>query len=170
MTCSPTRPVMAAAELAGSKVRDYGRNYALSGDGYDDMDVATRQGWQFIPGWGRDGWDMGEWPYVSIGVRNTNGRFQLMQIIEGDHTVYEFATQADRSAALDYLFLWYAADKGLDGFPFTYEERQQLDAGKLTIDDQWRGPFRHEQGKEADSVTAVEVDGVKVALTRSIDI
>lgn len=34
------------------------------GDGYDWM--SELQKWAAIPGWGRDGWDMGSWPYVII--------------------------------------------------------------------------------------------------------
>jgi hypothetical protein len=37
------------------------------GDGYDWMEeVQERTSWAVIPSWGRDGWDMGSWPYVQM--------------------------------------------------------------------------------------------------------
>ena len=37
------------------------------GDGYDwQEEVQERTKWAVIPSWGRDGWDMGSWPYVQI--------------------------------------------------------------------------------------------------------
>lgn len=36
------------------------------GDGYDWMDLAQRTPWVVIPSWGRDGWDLGSWPYVQV--------------------------------------------------------------------------------------------------------
>ena len=99
--------------------------------------------------WGRDGWNLGDWPYVMIYVRETSGRFEphhpdgrfeLMQIVEGDRTVYRFLTAADRDAATDYLFLWYAA--GARWAPLGYEDRLRLDAGELTVDEKFRGPYR----------------------------
>lgn len=145
MTYTITRPRMTAAELAKHQVLQYGRNYAESDDGYGDMEAEQRRGWRALPNWGRDGWNLGDWPYVMIyaGELGEPGRpFGLMQICEGDRTVYAFASEADRDAALDYLFLWYAAGK--HWAPLTYEDRPALDAGELDPEAKWRGPYREE--------------------------
>jgi hypothetical protein len=132
---------MGRDELAKHKFSEHGRNYALSCDGYEDMGVAEKQGWSAVANWGRDGWDLGEWPYVVMYTRTTSGRFEphptegrweLQQITEGDHTLYRFVTEADREAAMDYLFLWYAAGK--HWAPLRYEDREQLDAGGFEVD------------------------------------
>jgi hypothetical protein len=69
--------------------------------------------------------------------------FELMQIVEGDREVYAFDSPADRDAATDYLFLWYAADR--HWAPITCDQREALDAGyPLAIGDKWRGPYREE--------------------------
>jgi hypothetical protein len=142
------RPIMNAAELSKHQVQQYGRDYSESCDGYEDMEAEEGRGWHALANWGRDGWDLGTWPYVMIYVRTTSGRFEphdpggrheLMQIVEGDRTVYRFVTEADRNAAIDYLFLWYAADK--HWAPITCDQREALDIGyPLAIGDKWRGP------------------------------
>jgi hypothetical protein len=33
-------------------------------DGYDWIAQAESEGWRAVSGWGRDGWDLGDWPYV----------------------------------------------------------------------------------------------------------
>lgn len=143
------RPIMTAAELAEHRVGAHGRDYTRSDDGYGDMSEARGEGWRVISGWGRDGWDLGDWPYVSIMIRDRaetpelqlrGSRFEMQTICEGDHDVYRFDHEEDRTAALDYLFLWYAA--GEDWAPLTYEDRARLDAGELgDVDPKFRGPF-----------------------------
>lgn len=143
MTYTITRPVMTKDELAENQVLQYGRNYAESDDGYGDMAAEEGRGWRAIAGWGRDGWDLGDWPYVVIYASKMGepGRpFGLMQICEGDRTVYAFATEADRDAAVDYLFLWYAA--GQSWAPVGYADRGWLEAGIIAVDEKWRGPYR----------------------------
>jgi hypothetical protein len=126
------RPIMTAAELREHQTASYGRDYRESDDGYSDMEAEEKRGWRALAGWGRDGWDLGDWPYVVMYTRRSGDKFELMQIVEGDRTAYEFATADDRRAALDYLFLWYAA--GESWAPLTYEDRARLDAGELTVD------------------------------------
>jgi hypothetical protein len=148
-TYAITRPLMTAAELREHQATQYGRNYAESDDGYSDMDAEQGRGWHALAGWGRDGWDLGDWPYVAIYTREAGDRgslfvpgrrFELMQICEGDRTQYAFETRAERDAAVDYLFLWYAAGKRWA--PLSYEDRAKLDAGELTVDEKFRGPYR----------------------------
>jgi hypothetical protein len=143
---------MTAAELAGYQIHAYGRNYAESDDGYSDMAAEEKRGWRVLFGWGRDGWDLAEWPYVMIYVREfpaAGAIYGLMSICEGDRTVYAFASQADRDAALDYLFLWYAA--GRRWAPLSYEQRAELDAGTLEVAAKWRGPYRETSAAERET-------------------
>lgn len=165
---TPTRPIMTAVELAEHATAAYGRNYLESDDGYSDLEAEERRGWTAMANWGRDGWDLGTWPYVILYTRDiatctscganltdgsgdgtnghwpdctsTAGRFGLLQICEGDRTAWAFASVEDRNAALDYLFLYYAADK--PWAPLTWEDRPRLDAGQLTVEDRFRGPYR----------------------------
>ena len=163
-----TRPIMTAAELRTYQVEEYGRDYTESCDGYEDMEAEESRGWLAVANWGRDGWDLGTWPYVVMYVRNASscgvcganltdgsgdginghwqncasnaGRFELMQICEGDRTVWAFASQEDRGAAIDYLFLWYGA--GQDWAPLSWEDREPLNAGELQVPAEFRGPCR----------------------------
>jgi hypothetical protein len=95
--------------------------------------------------WGRDGWDLGDWPYVVFYLKTSLGEagrvYELMEICEGDRTVWSFASEEDRSAALDYMFLWHAAGKH-SWAPLTWEQREELDKGEMTFDPKWRGPCR----------------------------
>lgn len=135
------RPIMTAAELREHQYRTYGRNYAESDDGYSDMEAEEKRGWHVIANWGRDGWDLGEWPYVMIYKRVRQGKYEVLSICEGDRTWYQFDSQEDQYAALDYLFLWYAA--GRTWAPLRYEHRAALDTGELPeVDPKWRGPYR----------------------------
>lgn len=141
---STARAIMSAAELDAHKAGEHGRDYRLSDDGYGDMEVAERRGWTTISSWGHDGWDLGDWPYVVISTRTTNasntGQYELQQVCEGDHTRYQFDNAADREAAIDYLFLWYAA--GESWAPLAYEDRARLDAGEVEVPERFRGPCR----------------------------
>ena len=137
---NPTRPVMGAEEFNAHRVKRYGRDYAVSDDGFDDMAVARSRGWTTHSSWGRDGWDLGTWPYVSIHLRVHDGRYEVLTIVEGDHDVYSFDSEADQHAAMDYLFLWYAADQAWCPVRGS-EGRQALDAGTAVVDVRFRGPF-----------------------------
>jgi hypothetical protein len=162
---------MTKAELAEHQAAKWGRNYAESDDGYSDMEVEERRGWRVIASWGSDGWDLGHWPYVMFYVR-TGGWvevdqmrgpvvgdsvaqgpppaevavvevvFELLEIVEGDRTLWRFADEDDRAAALDYLFLWYAAHEERRWCPVTPADREALEAGTLAVDEKFRGPYR----------------------------
>jgi hypothetical protein len=134
---------MTRDELAAHKATSYGRD-DRSDDGFDDMEINERRKWATLSGWGQDGWDIGEWPYVVISHRTKDDKYQLLQVCEGDHEVYTFDTEADRDAATDYLFIWYALGKdysGWDAEGLTHDEREALDAGTLAVPDKYRGPF-----------------------------
>lgn len=140
-----TRPVMTSDELSARQVDSHGRDYSRSDDGWDDMEVAASEGWSAVSGWGRDGWDLGEWPYVVVSVRDVAAdRWEMRQTVEGDTTVYRFATTSDRDAAIDYLFVWYGLGKEYDEWVaegLTHDKREALDAGTLRVPERFRGPF-----------------------------
>lgn len=140
------RPIMTRDELARHKVDAHGRDYSRSDDGYSDMEVATEDGWSAIAGWARDGYDLGDWPYVVISVRRSIRRlsegYEMRQTVEGDTTVYRFESSEDRNAAIDYLFVWYAIGREYDSFATAgLTSREGLDAGTLRVPDEFRGPF-----------------------------
>jgi hypothetical protein len=142
MTYAPTRPIMGRDELLTHHHRAHGRDYTVACDGYEDMEAAEKRGWRSLYSWGADGWDLGDLPYVSIQIAERDGKFLLQSICEGDHDLYAFDTAEDRDAALDYLFLWYAAGKRWA--PLTHEQREALDAGGFEVEPQYRGPYRTE--------------------------
>jgi len=142
-TYSPTRPIMSAAELREHHADQHGRYHGLSDDGIDDAEINERQGWKTCYMWGSDGWDLGDWPYVALSIRKRGDEFQLLSVVEGDHDVYSFDSLGDLHAALDYLFLWYRAEDAEHLFGFTVD-REALDAGLVTVDDRFRGPYRTE--------------------------
>lgn len=64
-------------------------------------------GWHLVSSWGRDGWDLGRWPYVKVSHREQGGRFDVMTYCEGDRDVYSCATEADRDSVTDFLAWFY---------------------------------------------------------------
>lgn len=145
------RQVMSARELDRYRVGRSSR-HALLDDGWDDLERGVRDGWAAIPAWGLSGWDLGEWPYVVISTRRRGTAWELRQVVEGDATTWRFASEEDRDAAVDYLFLWYGIAQeysewiadgiaGWDDDTRSYPARDALDAGELTVPDKYRGPF-----------------------------
>ena len=144
---TPSRALMGRDELVAHRLQTYGRDYSVSDDGYDDMEAARAKGWGTESLWGRDGWNLGQWPYVSIHLRVNEGRHEVLTITEGDHEVYAFDSEADQHAAVDFLFLWHAAHE--DWCPVRGEEgRDALNAGAVEVDSKYRGPFSWERLSE----------------------
>ncbi len=83
----------------------------FAGDGYDRAEVVAKVGWEPVGSWGRDGWDLGEWPYVMVYVRTyavgvrPGDRFEVCENVEGDATVWTFETIEARNAHIDGLAL-----------------------------------------------------------------
>jgi hypothetical protein len=76
------------------------------GDGYDRMDIAEKAKWWAVASWGRDGWDLGQWPYVIVYHRDGE-TFELATNVEGDADCYSFPTRELRDEATDHLAFWY---------------------------------------------------------------
>ncbi|GAA1836071.1 hypothetical protein GCM10009795_096560 [Nocardioides hankookensis] len=63
-------------------------------------------GWSPVPAWGRDGWDLGDWPYVVVVHYNppTTDCAQVYAVatyIEGDLEAHAFTTRTERDAETD---------------------------------------------------------------------
>ena len=143
-TYVPARPIMTAAELLEHRAHSYGRDYSESDDGYSDMEAEEGRGWTCLSGWGRDGYDLGDWPYVMIYLRRypDNGAMGVMSICEGDRDVYYFTSASDALAAVDYLFIWYGINRGYDTWEaLGVTSLEALDAGTLRVPVELRGPY-----------------------------
>jgi hypothetical protein len=93
------------------------------GDGYEWMrDLG--QGWLPVPGWGRDGWDLGDWPYAIVVHYDGDGKHGLATYVEGDIAVRSFATREERDAATDHVaaYHWRQNESGPDDLPDTDDE------------------------------------------------
>jgi hypothetical protein len=79
-------------------------------EGYARMAYGRRLGWQPVPVWGRNGWDLGGWPLVVVYHR---GELELAVDVEGDIDIYEFATRQERDRKTDEIafFYWEAHDQ-----------------------------------------------------------
>jgi hypothetical protein len=77
------------------------------GDGYDRMEMARPHKWQAIPSWGRDGWDLGDWPLVVVYHRDRGDGFDLATNVEGDVSTYTFPTRELRDEATDGIAFFY---------------------------------------------------------------
>jgi hypothetical protein len=88
-----------------------------AGSGWDWMGNLHR--WAPIPGWGQDGWDLGEWPYAIVCTCAVRGPGKAMvygvaTYTEGDVAVAAYADHHDRVRAIDELALagWRRRDSG----------------------------------------------------------
>ena len=84
----------------------------MGDDGYDRIGRAAKHDWEAISAWGAAGWDLGDWPYVVISFRDRGNGFELAYNVEGDITVYRYASAADRERATDILAFFHWKAKG----------------------------------------------------------
>jgi hypothetical protein len=68
------------------------------------MAVGRQLCWKPIPTWGRDGWNLGEWPLVVVYHR---GELELAVDVEGDIDIYECATREERDRKTDEIAFFY---------------------------------------------------------------
>lgn len=79
----------------------------MLGDGYDVMEHAHNKGWGVIGGWGRDGYDLGSWPYVIVFEKKEGDTYNLVLYVEGDVTAYKVPTLELRNAIVDEIAFFY---------------------------------------------------------------
>lgn len=109
--------------------------------GYEMMEKAERRKWNAIAGWGKDGYDLGSWPYVIIFFRNVRKEdksvsYQLAYYCEGDVTQYAFPTKELRDECTDGIAFFHWKNRGEDA-PWVkgYDTVEQLPL-------ELRGPYR----------------------------
>jgi hypothetical protein len=111
-------------------------------DGYEWMTLASLEGWRAVSAWGRDGWDLGDWPYVVYMFRDVDGRFERASYCEGDVTIETYATAQDRSDDTDEsaLFYWLGREESwVAGLGLTRETKADA------IPDHLRGPYSRDR-------------------------
>jgi hypothetical protein len=123
-------------ELNRSRVTpdSFWQNSWRFGDGYNAMAHAERRRWHAIPSWGRDGYDLGSWPYVIVFFRNREDTVDVVEYVEGDSTQWSCPTREIRQAITDELafFHWKHND---EEWVKGYDSVDQLP-------DELRGPSR----------------------------
>ncbi|MGP5581694.1 hypothetical protein ACTXOF_14370 [Glutamicibacter arilaitensis] len=89
------------------------------GEGYDWMASLTGTSWNELSAWGRDGWDLGSWPYIIFAVAQAEDEqgklFGYCTYVEGDVTARWYRTRDARSLAISKEAYWYWASGQADG-------------------------------------------------------
>lgn len=93
------------------------------GDGHDWMEE-LRDGWQPVASWGRDGWDLLEWPYAAVAHFDGEELYGLAIYEEGDVSVQSFPHREGRDAATDRIAVqyWRVNGRGPRDLPDSDEE------------------------------------------------
>lgn len=78
------------------------------GDGYGWMG-ALGNGWGEVASWGRDGWDLGSWPYVVVAHLDDDkrGLYGTALYVEGDLFVEAWETRRERDLSTSATAVWY---------------------------------------------------------------
>jgi hypothetical protein len=81
---------------------DYG------GEGYDWLERLP-DGWKPVAAWGREGWDLGDWPYAIVVEYRDPGQgvYAVGTYVENDITVQRFETVEEQSDAIDKIAEFY---------------------------------------------------------------
>jgi len=118
----------------------------LGGDGYDDMELAEKHGWQPISAWGKEGWNLGSWPLVIVFYRNLKKEdeilYQVIEYVEGDVTMWSCQTKELRQQVIDELAFFH--------WKFSHKEWVKEYNSVDQLPDELRGPYgsQREQSKE----------------------
>jgi|SRR2546430_16687312 len=106
----------------------------LRGGGYDVSEYVVDENWVLVPLWGKNGWNLGKWPYVMIFFRTEGDYFEVAEYIEGDITVYSCPSKEIRYQITNELAFshWkFQEEEWVDG----YDSVDQLP-------DDLKGPYR----------------------------
>lgn len=106
----------------------------LGGDGYDDMDSAGKFGFRAIDGWGKDGYTLGSWPLIIIFFREREGKFDVVEYVEGDVNMWSCPTEAIREEITNELAFFHWKFKGREWVK-NYDSVEQLP-------EELKGPYR----------------------------
>lgn len=125
----------------------------VQGDGYDRAEYMRRYHWLGVASWGRDGWDLGDWPYVMVFVNATTPSmlhgWQFVINVEGDTTTYRFDTQAERNEGIDQ---WALAE-------WRYHRPSWFDEVQRTRPDDLKGPFSWARLNASEEAAKVAGEG-----------
>lgn len=77
------------------------------GSGYDVIELAEARKWHALPGWGEDGYDLGNWPYVIVFFRNRQTHYDIIYYVEGDIVMYSAPTKELRNAIIDEIAFFH---------------------------------------------------------------
>lgn len=104
----------------------------IYGGGYDVMEAAHEEKWRAIPGWGKDGYDLGNWPYAIVFFRNRQTQYDIIYYVEGDVMMYTTPSEEIRNAIVDEIaFFHWKGEEWVQG----YDTVEQLP-------DELKGPYR----------------------------
>ncbi len=80
------------------------------GGGYEWMDEGLPEGWHVEPMWGRDGWNLGSWPYVVVAlfIDDEHDRYAVTTYVEGDINVRRYKSRGALYVAVNDIaeFHW----------------------------------------------------------------
>jgi hypothetical protein len=80
------------------------------GGGYEWMEEGLPEGWYVEPMWGRDGWNLGSWPYVIVAlfIDDEHERYAVTTYVEGDINVKRYKSRGALYVAVNEIaeFHW----------------------------------------------------------------
>lgn len=109
-------------------------------DGYDIMEQALAQGWHAIAGWGKEGWNLGNWPYVVVYSRQVGTGYEVALYVEGDMTTYKCPTKELRNQVIDEIAFFYWKRRPAEDTEWIDGYRECESADQLP--EHLRGPYR----------------------------
>lgn len=75
-------------------------------DGWDFINELSH-GWQAIGLWGRDGWNLGSWPYVVVAHYDGDGLYAVATRVEGDIEIKQFTSYDERNKETNRIAVFY---------------------------------------------------------------
>ncbi len=116
----------------------------LGGDGYDRMEYRRKFEFVACSAWGREGWDLGDWPYVVVSARKTADGYELLVDVEGDLTLTTHDSGDDLHAKIDEIAVFYWRHSRREGL---FEDLP----AEGPVPEKYRGPYRSAFRAEARS-------------------
>ncbi len=105
--------------------------------GYEMMEIANTHGWTPVAGWGKDGYDLGSWPYLIVFVNRRDNQHLIATYCEGDITQYQCPTDLIRNQIITEIafYHWkhseYSAPPNMEKYNSTED-----------LPDELKGPYR----------------------------
>jgi hypothetical protein len=125
--------------------REDAQGYSL--DGYDWMEAAKGTNWHTVPGWGKDGWDAGQWPYVILtlakGQDEAGPFYGMTTYCEGDLSATFYRSQMEQWKAITEWCRWNWLHGQGDGpkFEAPFESAAELEIYGRPYGDEYDGKW-----------------------------